>query len=236
MPQLALLNIPVCTKNVITLVSSTGTEDAFELWSKFVDLHIYSLLCYTCNQYNYYWILNRTLLQMSFQYNKEPLWKNTILSNYMPTSWEISWYFNIFFWLHLRLEILSSEMQTPAGRWHLTPMFAHSSCLKTLQVKPQIKSWGLTQGSSSGYPPVCHTGQGWALRSVWVRNRGINPFLKLSFRLSIHEETADRSDKRKPRSKVHFTGIFRLSGKMSNTFACFSAILKVIIKWKITVS
>lgn len=94
MPQLALLNIPVCTKNAITLVSSTGTEDAFELWSKFVDLRIYSLPCYTCNPYNYYWILNRTLLQMSFQYNKEPLWKNTILSNYMPTSWEISWYFN----------------------------------------------------------------------------------------------------------------------------------------------
>lgn len=65
---------------------------------------------------------------------------------------------------------------------------------------------------------------------VWVRDRGINPFFKLSFRLSIHEETADKSDKRKLRSKVHFTGIFRLSGKMSNTFACFSAILKVIIK------
>lgn len=51
----------------------------------------------------------------------------------------------------------------------------------------------------------------------------------LSFRVCIHEEIMEESDKRKLSSKVHVTGIFRLSGKMSNTFACFSAILKVII-------
>lgn len=81
MPQLALLNIPICTKTAIMLASDTGSEDAFEFWSKSVHLHIYSLLCYTCNHYSHYQTLSRALLQMSFQYNKKPLWKNTILSN-----------------------------------------------------------------------------------------------------------------------------------------------------------
>lgn len=39
-----------CTKNAITSVSDTTIEDAFEFWSKSVDLHIYSLPCYTCSR------------------------------------------------------------------------------------------------------------------------------------------------------------------------------------------
>lgn len=42
MPQLALLNIPICTKNAITLASDTGTEDAFGFWSKSV-IYIFTL-------------------------------------------------------------------------------------------------------------------------------------------------------------------------------------------------
>ena len=125
---------------------------------------------------------------------------------------------------------------------------SHHSCLRKTKVKAQIKScvfWGLTQWWSSGYALAWWVGQWCPQQSrregtgegLGKRQRELIPFLAvLSFRLRIREEIADKSDKRKLSSKVHFTGIFRLSGKMSNTFACSSAILKVIINWKITVS
>lgn len=129
-------------------------------------------------------------------------------------------------------------------RWH----GSHHGCLRKTKVKAQIKPcifWGLTQWWSSGYLLVWWVRQWCPQQSrkegtgegVGKRQRELIPVLAVpSFRLRICEEMEDKSDKRKLSSKVHFTGIFRLSGKMSNTFACFSAILKVIINWKITVS